>query len=368
MAWEGKLRRCLLVSLPQAEWLPFSSPLTAGFLAVCPGSVHLCLPAHNPGDRVRPRGGAPHPHQLCLAVQGRKPVPPILPPFQGATLPSPPPFLTPFQSPVSPLSSCPHQQDRIAALPSIPCTPSGIYGRPSSIPWSAAFSRALPVPPLLREPCPALPTCLAPLATRRRLSSAFGLLCHALCTASRTSDAPPISKYSMLLHPLHCPLKSPSSYHLPSRLPPLPLQVNAAGVMPVIFATTLMSVPSGLARFTDNDILEGFAAALYPTSVFYLPTYVTLIVFFNYYYTFLQLDPKDVSDQLRKQVKARRGLLRSPPPPSPRGSGLTDRQTWLTPLLDLQGASIPAVRPGKATAEFITEWVPLHPILPVGSE
>merc|ERR1711976_969841 len=105
-----------------------------------------------------------------------------------------------------------------------------------------------------------------------------------------------------------------------SRQSYLPFKVNAAGVMPVIFATTLISVPSGVARIADNQILESVATALYPTSVFYLPTYVTLIVFFNYYYTFLQLDPKDVSDQLRKQ-----------------------------------GASIPAVRPGKATAGFITQ-------------
>ena len=83
------------------------------------------------------------------------------------------------------------------------------------------------------------------------------------------------------------------------------LQVNAAGVMPVIFATTLMSVPSGLARVAENEVLENIAVALYPTGPLYLPTYVTLIVFFNYYYTFLQLDPKDVSDQLRKQVSIR---------------------------------------------------------------
>jgi len=100
----------------------------------------------------------------------------------------------------------------------------------------------------------------------------------------------------------------------------LPFKVNAAGVMPVIFASTLISLPSGVARFTNAEFLEQIATALYPTSAFYLPTYVSLIVFFNYYYTFLQLDPKDVSDQLRKQ-----------------------------------GASVPGVRPGRATAEYITE-------------
>jgi preprotein translocase subunit SecY len=53
--------------------------------------------------------------------------------------------------------------------------------------------------------------------------------------------------------------------------------------------------------------------------VLYLPTNVLLIAFFNYFYTFLQLDPADVSEQLKRQ-----------------------------------GASIPSVRPGKATATFIT--------------
>jgi len=104
-----------------------------------------------------------------------------------------------------------------------------------------------------------------------------------------------------------------------SRQSYLPFKVNAAGVMPVIFATTLMSLPSGLARVTNSEAIAKVAAQLYPSGLLYLPTYVTLIVFFNYYYTFLQLDPKDVSDQLRKQ-----------------------------------GASIPSVRPGRATAEYIT--------------
>lgn len=51
---------------------------------------------------------------------------------------------------------------------------------------------------------------------------------------------------------------------------------------------------------------------------FYLPTNILLIAFFNYYYTFLQLDPDDVSEQLKRQ-----------------------------------GASIPLVRPGKSTAAYI---------------
>lgn len=51
---------------------------------------------------------------------------------------------------------------------------------------------------------------------------------------------------------------------------------------------------------------------------FYIPTNILLIAFFNYYYTFLQLDPDDLSEQLKRQ-----------------------------------GASIPLVRPGKSTAAYI---------------
>lgn len=57
---------------------------------------------------------------------------------------------------------------------------------------------------------------------------------------------------------------------------------------------------------------------IYLAGPLYLPTNVLLIAFFNYYYTFLQLDPDDVSEQLKRQ-----------------------------------GASIPLVRPGKSTAAFL---------------
>ncbi|KAL2940226.1 Preprotein translocase subunit SECY chloroplastic [Bienertia sinuspersici] len=80
----------------------------------------------------------------------------------------------------------------------------------------------------------------------------------------------------------------------------LPFKVNSAGVMPIIFSTSSLALPATLARS------------------FYLPINILLIAFFNYYYTFLQLDPDDVSEQLKRQ-----------------------------------GASIPLVRPGRSTAVFI---------------
>uniref|UniRef100_A0A7N0TGI0 CpSecY n=1 Tax=Kalanchoe fedtschenkoi TaxID=63787 RepID=A0A7N0TGI0_KALFE len=98
----------------------------------------------------------------------------------------------------------------------------------------------------------------------------------------------------------------------------LPFKVNSSGVMPIIFSTSSLALPGTLARFTGIGVLKKAALALSPGGSFYLPANILLIAFFNYYYTFLQLDPDDVSDQLKRQ-----------------------------------GASIPLVRPGKSTAAYI---------------
>ncbi|XP_073158577.1 preprotein translocase subunit SECY, chloroplastic [Henckelia pumila] len=98
----------------------------------------------------------------------------------------------------------------------------------------------------------------------------------------------------------------------------LPFKVNSAGVMPIIFSTSSLALPGTLARFTGLNVLKKAAVDLVPGGSLYLPTNIVLIAFFNYYYTFLQLDPDDVSEQLKRQ-----------------------------------GASIPLVRPGKSTAAFI---------------
>nr|O63066.1 RecName: Full=Preprotein translocase subunit SECY, chloroplastic; AltName: Full=CpSecY; Flags: Precursor [Zea mays]AAC05019.1 cpSecY [Zea mays] len=98
----------------------------------------------------------------------------------------------------------------------------------------------------------------------------------------------------------------------------LPFKVNSSGVMPIIFSTSSLALPGTLARFSGLDFLKKAAIALNPGGALYLPTNVLLIAFFNYYYTFLQLDPDDLSEQLKRQ-----------------------------------GASIPLVRPGKSTAAYI---------------
>lgn len=68
----------------------------------------------------------------------------------------------------------------------------------------------------------------------------------------------------------------------------LPFKVNATGVMPLIFASSLLALPSALARYTDTAALDDAARALGPGGALYTPFNIALIIFFNYYYTFLQ--------------------------------------------------------------------------------
>lgn len=111
----------------------------------------------------------------------------------------------------------------------------------------------------------------------------------------------------------------------------LPFKVNATGVMPVIFSSSLLALPSAIARYINQPGVDKAAAALAPGGALYLPTNVALIVAFNYLYTFLQLDPKELSEQLKRQ-----------------------------------GASIPGVRPGRNTAEYITKTLDRMSVLGSG--
>jgi preprotein translocase subunit SecY len=74
-----------------------------------------------------------------------------------------------------------------------------------------------------------------------------------------------------------------------SRQSYLPFKVNATGVMPLIFASSLLALPSALARYTDSVLLDEVAKAVGPGGLAYLPVNIALIIFFNYYYTFLQV-------------------------------------------------------------------------------
>jgi preprotein translocase subunit SecY len=98
----------------------------------------------------------------------------------------------------------------------------------------------------------------------------------------------------------------------------LPLTLNTAGVIPIIFAQTILMIPSNLAMFAKVDFLQNFATKFSPGNVIYDLIYAVLIVFFAYYYTSIVLNPKDLADNLQRY------------------SGF-----------------IPGIRPGQKTAEYI---------------
>jgi preprotein translocase subunit SecY len=98
-----------------------------------------------------------------------------------------------------------------------------------------------------------------------------------------------------------------------------PLRVNTAGVIPAIFASSLLMFPLTVGQFTDSPVIKGFIDTyLNPGSIVYQLVYISLIIFFCYFYTAIMIDPKDVAENIKKS-----------------------------------GAYIPGIRPGKKTAEHI---------------
>jgi len=96
----------------------------------------------------------------------------------------------------------------------------------------------------------------------------------------------------------------------------LPLKVNVSGVLPPIFASSLMFFPATIGQLFPNDLFEAIASAFTPGSYTYMVTYVVLIVIFTFFYTAISFNPQDVADNLRRQ-----------------------------------GGHIPGIRPGKQTQE-----------------
>jgi preprotein translocase subunit SecY len=102
----------------------------------------------------------------------------------------------------------------------------------------------------------------------------------------------------------------------------IPLRVNAAGVMPIIFAQSVIVVPGAIAQFSGNDQAKQIADYFQPGSWLYYALSATLIVFFTYFYTSIIFNPIDLSENLKKQ-----------------------------------GGFIPGVKPGTKTAEYIDHVV-----------
>lgn len=99
----------------------------------------------------------------------------------------------------------------------------------------------------------------------------------------------------------------------------IPMRINTAGVMPIIFAQSIMFLPSTfLSFFPENEVMQKIAAALAYDSWWYAVIFGSMIVFFTYFYTAIAFNPKEVADTMRRQ-----------------------------------GGFIPGIRPGKSTADFI---------------
>jgi preprotein translocase subunit SecY len=98
----------------------------------------------------------------------------------------------------------------------------------------------------------------------------------------------------------------------------IPLRVNSAGVMPIIFAQSFIIVPGTLAAFSSLPFLAGLADIFQPNNWVYYSTYGLLILFFTYFYTAIIFNPVDLAENLKKQ-----------------------------------GAFVPGVKPGARTAEYI---------------
>jgi preprotein translocase subunit SecY len=99
----------------------------------------------------------------------------------------------------------------------------------------------------------------------------------------------------------------------------IPLKVNAAGVMPIIFAQAIMFLPLTLAGFANSETLSGFARVFTDFNSWpYNLTFFLLIIVFTYFYTAITVNPNQMAEDMKKN-----------------------------------GGFIPGVKPGKRTAEFI---------------
>jgi preprotein translocase subunit SecY len=98
-----------------------------------------------------------------------------------------------------------------------------------------------------------------------------------------------------------------------------PLRLNVSGVIPPIFASSLLLLPAQLSTWTSSPMISDFMSDYFaPNGILYNAVYVGLIIFFAYFYTGVMIDPDDVADNIKKN-----------------------------------GGYIPGIRPGKRTANYI---------------
>ncbi len=81
----------------------------------------------------------------------------------------------------------------------------------------------------------------------------------------------------------------------------IPLKVNAANVMPIIFAQAILFIPAALAGFSESEAARGFSAALQDqTSLWYNLIYAVMVIAFTYFYTALIFNPTEIADNLKR--------------------------------------------------------------------
>jgi len=98
----------------------------------------------------------------------------------------------------------------------------------------------------------------------------------------------------------------------------LPLKINISGVIPPIFASSIMMFPATIGSFIKIDWVQQLSAAFSPGTIYYYLMFIAMIVFFCFFYTAVTFKPDDVAENLKKN-----------------------------------GGFIPGIRPGKKTAEFL---------------
>ncbi len=98
----------------------------------------------------------------------------------------------------------------------------------------------------------------------------------------------------------------------------LPLKINTSGVIPPIFASSIIMFPATIAGFISIPWVQGIARQLTPGTALYTILYVAMIIFFSYFYTAIIFNPVDVADNLKKY-----------------------------------GGFIPGIRPGQKTADYL---------------
>lgn len=85
----------------------------------------------------------------------------------------------------------------------------------------------------------------------------------------------------------------------------LPLKINPTGVMPPIFASALLAMPVAIVQFSsqtsDSDLMNKLAVLLTPGQWLYIGVFAFLIIFFTFFYTGIQFNPKETADNLKKQ-------------------------------------------------------------------